>query len=782
MGKGYYIGLSSAVLFGLSVISLAKMYEVGIVFDNSNSANVGIVTSLQSSLKDGFTYQTDKAEILPQNIFTASGSATSLQSVLTSANAKKLDALIIVGPLGSSIASNMNFNVPVDISGSLTKGTQTPTRVITVNGFAVDSAINTFSKALNLTTITLVVPSATVQLYQNYVNVSKLSAKVQVVGDKDSNLIDEISATQGVLFSPFVTFSASDASSLLTILNQKNIPTFAVLPQNFDPNLLYSGFLGASIIAPYAASTAINVQNLLQYQDPSVYVKNQIYQKASVYYNQALINSQQKAPTFASMESATMIDNSQQQPLTLEQAIQISLANNLDIKAQNYQTQASKSAAATAGSLYFPQVNATLTGLAMDPAAAQSTFGVQRQQSFSGGVNLTQVLYSPEVNLNYAVQSNTYKASQLQSQIQIENTIVGTIDAYLNVLKSQALVKVSRSNMELSKQNLNAAKVKTNVGSTSNMEIYRWESKYILDSNQYEQAKATYNIAMQNLDTVMNVSITTTYNLQDVQSNELLIAITPYLTNMLVYQKLQNYLVQVGIANSYEIQQLNQYIDSSQSSKDFQFQQFFIPTVAAFGGYNYNFWESNASYPNGFNNLIGSFSPQTQQAVANMGSGPKGYWNIGVQASLPLFSSGGHVAEYAGANATLQAMQTKKLAAINLIQQNVAYALQNLKTGSINYTKSQEANITAIKNLQLVMNTYQNGVATMLDLLDAQNLEFQTQQNVADAKYTLQSNYYALERSITWMSMEKTSAENQQFIQNLNQAVSGSLQTVNSQK
>ena len=782
MGKGYYVGLSSAILLGLSVISLAKMYEVGVVFDQPNAANAAIVSSLQSSIKDGFTYQTDKAEIMPQNVFIASGSATSIRNVLSVANGQKLDALIVVGPLGSDVATKMNFKMPVDISGSLVKGSQTTTMMTTYNGFAVDSAITTFSKALNLSSLTLVVPSATLPLYQNYIAALKLNVKVQVVGASDTNLVDEIATTQGVIFSPFVTFSATDATSLLTILNQKNIPTFAVLPQNFDQNLLYSGFSGSSIIAPYAASTAINVQNLLQFKDPSVYVTTQIYQKASVFYNQSLITSQQKAPTFAAMESATMVDTTKGQPLTLDQAIQISLKNNLDLKAQGYQTQAAKSSSDAARSLYFPQVNATVTGVALDPALAQSTFGVERQQSLSGGLSLTQVVYSPEVNLNYALQNNTYKAAQLQNQIQEENTIVGTINAYLNVLKAQALVKVSRSNMELSKQNLNAAKVKTNVGTTSNMEIYRWESKYILDSNQYEQAKATYNLAMQNLDTVMNVDITTVYALQDVQDNTLLTAITPYLTNMLVYQKLQSYLVQVGINNSYEIQQINQYINSQQSNKEFQFQQFFIPTVAAFGGYNYNFWQSNASYPNGFDNFIGTLPGPTQQAFANLGSGPKGSWNIGIQASLPLFSSGGHLAEYSGANSALLALQTKKEAAINLIQQNVAYALQNLKTSSINYTKSQEANITATKNLQLVLNTYQNGVATMLDLLDAQNLEFQTQQNVADAKYSLQSNYYGLERSISWMSVEKSDSQNQQFIQNLSQAVSGSSQTANSQK
>lgn len=172
--------------------------------------------------------------------------------------------------------------------------------------------------------------------------------------------------------------------------------------------------------------------------------------------------------------------NSQaQEKLTLQQAIELALKNNLDIliEKNNAEVAANSNTLGNAGML--PRVdlqastnfgnNATKqefsSGLVVDKTGVQST-------NLNAGVYLTWTLFDGlKMFATHKRLQEMEVMGQLSSKIQIENTISQLIITYYDVVRQKQLIIGLEENLAISEERLKIAQKKFDIGSGSKLEV-----------------------------------------------------------------------------------------------------------------------------------------------------------------------------------------------------------------------------------------------------------------------------------------------------------------------
>jgi outer membrane protein TolC len=123
-------------------------------------------------------------------------------------------------------------------------------------------------------------------------------------------------------------------------------------------------------------------------------------------------------------------------------------------------------------------------------------------------------------------------------------------------------------------------------------------------------------------------------------------------------------------------------------------------------------------------------------------------WNLSVQVSLPLFTSGARKAEVRKSELDLANSRTQRSATEQKIDQRTRSALHLAGASYAGIALTRDAANAARNNLELVRDAYSQGLANTITLLDAQNVALQADLAAANAIYEFLLDLMQVERSI----------------------------------
>ena len=192
---------------------------------------------------------------------------------------------------------------------------------------------------------------------------------------------------------------------------------------------------------------------------------------------------------------------------------------------------------------------------------------------------------------------------------------------------------------------------------------------------------------------------------------------------------LRQFLVREGLENAPELAAVREAIAVQERRLRSLKSSFFLPTIAAQG--------------------------ELSNVIARRGAGsqlpPQGgdaTWNVGVQASLPIFEGGSRFSQVREVQKTLDQLKFQEAAARDRIEQRIRSALHQLGGSFASIRLSQNAAEAAKKGLDLTVDAYSRGVVSILDLLDAQNAALVSEQASASAVYDFLIDMMEVERSV----------------------------------
>ena len=138
-----------------------------------------------------------------------------------------------------------------------------------------------------------------------------------------------------------------------------------------------------------------------------------------------------------------------------------------------------------------------------------------------------------------------------------------------------------------------------------------------------------------------------------------------------------------------------------------------------------------------------------------------------MSASLPLFEGGARRAEQAQTSEQLEELRLKRRSLAQQVEQRARSALHAAGASYAGIELSEASADAAERNLALVTDAYQQGAASILDLLDAQTQTLVAQEVAASAGFDYLIDFMNVQRAVGRFDFFITPEEYQAFLERL---------------
>lgn len=394
--------------------------------------------------------------------------------------------------------------------------------------------------------------------------------------------------------------------------------------------------------------------------------------------------------------------------LTLEEALDIALKNNPQVKAQNENVQGRLMQKRSAFSEMLPEVNLSYSYTRLNeaptmilPPAAPGTpsllpgeipIGMKDNYRFS--VSATQPIYTGGALYNaYKVAGNTHQAADLSKASTLRDLKRQVIEAYYGLIQARQTLEVARSASASIKSHLDVANAFFGQG--------------MIPKNDLLEAEVRYAQSRQNTIQAENATRLSESNLNQLMGRDLSI---PIATGMEVpmpdFAPTLDESTQTALANRQELKISELQIDSANKGITISRSGYF-PTVAATAAY----------YREGED-------PDAEDDSWSVGVGLT--WNI-FQGGFTYFDVSRAISDRNRYNYILQAQRNQ----VGLEVKNFYLSAQEAKART---AVAEKAIDQARENLRIQKDRYSLQVATTTDVLDAESLLDQSRMNYITAR------------------------------------------------
>jgi len=566
------------------------------------------------------------------------------------------------------------------------------------------------------------------------------------------------SDTEAIYLTPGNRMTLDEWKKLIAGINERKIPSFSMLGHR-DVHLGVLAGQAPDMEARMARRIALNMEQILNGMPPeSLQVNMSTDEKLLI--NAKTAEKIGYSPSLTIMMETQFVDGdikASGKAITLAQSIEYALDQNTALEIQKASTRVSRYSRNGTATKLLPQVEGNAQYSRVDDDQATDSMGSIPREKTKVGVSATQIIYNDPLMTAYRASRKMYEGSLNKQEAVRLATINNVAQSYVQLLQALSLLKIEVDNLQLTKSNLELAKVRYQVGTSGPEEVNRWESSAASQKATVLSSQADVEQAMTALNQVMGTDQRTHWVPTDIRGEAgdvhfLDGRIDPYISNMQMLDVLGKYIINYGLHNSPTLQQLETNIEAQKMQLNQYKRRFIVPEIAASFEFNHTIDEEK----------LGA-SPDAPS------SGADDDWMGVVKATLPLFESGGRVYDALEARAQLDEYQATYRQTAEYVEQQIRNAFSAVDSSFPSVQLQQEASVYAGKNLDVVQDKYARGVVSILDLLDAQNQAFVANQNAAIARFSYLKDIYDMQYAMSWFEEDKTDAQKDEWIAGLEQ-------------
>ena len=458
-------------------------------------------------------------------------------------------------------------------------------------------------------------------------------------------------------------------------------------------------------------------------------------------------------PTFILLTEAELIDEPtipSARRLSLARAVREASNVNLDLLAAERRVAAGLQLVKEARSSLLPQASVAGTGIFIDKDRATS---FQGQRQVSGSVGASQLLYSERNKSGYDIEREQQIFRQ-EGRFQLRlDVIFEAAQSYLNVLRAKTIERIRRSNLRLTRSNLNLAQERVDIGSAGRDEALRWLSQIAVDRRSVIDSSAQRYQAEIAVNRVLNRPLeerfeTVEAGLDDPELTTSFERLRPYIQSPGSFQVFREFMTEEAYEASPELKQLDAAVRAQERVVLATKRAFYVPTFGVDA--------ELAFVKNG-----GEPSPLPPEA-------PNGLdWTVAVQATLPIFQGGALRAQRTRAQIELDQLTIERDATSLLIGERIRSQLYRASASFAGIQLAQEAASAALENLGIVRDAYSEGAVDILKLLDAQNQALIAELDAANAVFDHLIDLMAVQRAVGRFDYFRSPQERDSFLRNL---------------
>lgn len=399
-----------------------------------------------------------------------------------------------------------------------------------------------------------------------------------------------------------------------------------------------------------------------------------------------------------------------QEVLSLDSAVAKALRYNYDIRIADNTVQQAAANNTLGNAGFLPNLNAT-TGVTTgnNNTLLQFNDGTNLNRSgltygYNGGLNLSWTIFA--AGRAYLVRKQLtalQKISEAQFRAQVQATVSQVIQAYALTVYNHQQITALDTSIELARARMELSRAKFEIGTSAKVDYLQGRVDLNASRAQLLSQDAGLESARASLNALMGEDEEQTYRVED--SLSLNLALTPSDKERL---RSSNPLLEAARLNA-DLGKIETRIART----------FYFPTIGLNGGYTYNYTNSQA----------GQFS-------VNRGYGPTG----GLSLNVPIFQGG-------------NLRRQVRVAGLQALSDELSYGLQNTQLGR-DYRTAWSAYQTAVagyrleeesigyarENLDIQKARFQVGIATSLELREAENSYVQVLARKNTAAYNVKVN------------------------------------------
>jgi outer membrane protein TolC len=363
----------------------------------------------------------------------------------------------------------------------------------------------------------------------------------------------------------------------------------------------------------------------------------------------------------------------------------------------------------------------------------------------TGSLKLSQLIYDEPTWANLSIQRDLQVSREEERNITVLDVVFEAAVSYLDVLGAKTAERIQRQNLDLTRSNLELARVRRQIGVARAAEVVRWESQIANDRRIVIDAFAQRQQTEIVLNRVLHRPLEEKFRTEEpALDHPVLITnfakIFPYVDNPRYFEIFREFLVREGLGTAPELRLADAQIRAQERALVSEKRSFWSPTVSL-----------RANVAGVARDGAGSHAPTLSfpsgQSI-QLSQDNDWNWEVGATASLPLFTGGRRVARRNRAREELAQLRIEREGTAERIAARIRTTLYQAGASFANIDLARQAADAARRNYELVLQAYRQGTVSILDLLDAQTEALNANLDAANAVYVYLTHLMQVQRAV----------------------------------
>jgi len=723
--------------------------HIGLLFDGPDAKNAELARTLDQELQklaQGGEVMDLPAKLQVESDGTLAGAQKALDQLSKNGAAR---LIVTMGPVASAAAcAHGPWNKPVIALFA-------PDREITplprkeagsgVANLAYVTAPGTFKRDLELfkkivpfDRIAVVMPSAFAGDVAGIAKAAEalgISAVVLPAGASPQEILPALPADmQAVYASNLLHFDDAGWQAFIAGCNDRHLPCFSASGKTLVEQGMLASALPDDELQRRVRRAALHIRRILMGEAPES-LPVDLPATPQLVINMATARALGITPSWAARTDATLLNDlppESAREITLTGTVQEAVEANLDLKAADKNVAAGAQNIREAKSKLKPSIELSTVGLNVDGDRAQASNGLQPEWTIKTSITLTQVLFAEPAFANIEAQKHLQRGRELERERQRLDLVMETATAYVTSLRARAYERIMRDLLDRVREHLQTAQVRKNAGIGGPIEVSRWQTevatarKNVIDA---EAKRTAADVALNRLinhpqdETIHPVEISGSDTAFAADANTLAVCFNAPES----FTKLQTFLLSEGLSRSPELGQYEAGIAAQERALKSYERSYYVPIVAAQAQLSEDLYKAGKGSTSDLPLPLG-----IKFSLAELDDTE---WQVGVKATLPVYSGGARKAARIRAEETLAKLKLERLSVQGKLEQAIRQAAQITQASYVAIGQSEESAAAALKTYDVVKNAYAQGEASMLELLDAQTARSVTEEFVMNARY-----------------------------------------------
>jgi len=772
----------SLVLAGVSPLSAQAPPRIALVVDRDNPRLRPLVAAFQQEVRGFFR----PGEIELMKPVSGDGTAAGVAAALNGAFRDPAVSIVVtLGPIGSHVLASSGSPPKPSIAGWIIDaawqgipqehGASGVRRLTYIDqSYPVGGTLADFFRLIPFHKLAVLLDRGLLQAIPGLApgatelvrSAGGEAAIVAAGGDPDSIIASLPAGVDAVYLTPLIAMSEAEYGRLINGLAERRLPT---LSYTADPDV----HLGA--LASYEPSenwqrrsrrVAVDLQRILSGEDAGT-LPVQLVSAPKLTLNLATARRIGYSPGRIVLTDAELVGADSVGPsdtLTLSGAMRTAVAANLDLAAANLDVASGREDVHLARANLLPEIDSRLTQTWTRAATAAASLGQQPQRLLEGAATFSVPLYSEQAWAGYSSQQSLQRAREAQRDQLRLDVVLDAATAFLTTLRARTLAEVQRSNLYRTRSNLEVARLRESVGTSSRADVYRWQGEVANARRDLISAESQVRVAVLDLKRILNRPLDRPVAEHPVTLGDpALLAsdstVLRWFDDPTRFRHLTDFLVAEALRISPELAQAEASIAAQRRQHTAAARAFWLPTFSLQGGAFDVF------------NRGGEGSTPPSLPAFTFPRPPDLAWQVQAQASLPLFTGLGRIATEKQTGLDLDRLEVQRDGIRLAVDQRVRAALETASSSYAAIELTRDAAEASSRNYDLVSDAYASGTVGITTVLDAQSAALSSAEAAANAVHDFLLDLMQVERAMGTFGALQPPEQRQAFLERLRSAI-----------